>query len=198
MFTLNVTYLDYERLLAARVITLKTLLQPDLEKKAINGLANYCLSIAKNMEEQTEQTNTILVDEINRSCMACAKTGENQAWFSSGNNQCDDLTTSVKYTSLGKGESSVRYQPFDLATDLDFLSYAAVFELFVYVDTKVSKNPTLLKNSDKLPVLHAIHCGDYLDLMERFSNPMWIRLLTTLLANGADANFDYRGRSAWR
>lgn len=179
-------------------MTLETLLEPGLERKAINDLADYCLCIAKNMEEQTEQTNAVLLDEVHRSCMACAKAGEYQTWFSPGNNQCDDITNTMKHTALGNDGSPVKYQQFDLATELGYLSYAVVFELFVYVNIKVSQDPALLRSSDKLPVLHAMHCGDPLDLLERFSNPLWHQLLRTLFAQGADLNFKYRGKSAWR
>ena len=179
-------------------MTLKTLLEPGLERRAINDLADYCLCIAKNMEEQTERTNAVLVDEVHRSCMACAKAGGYQTWFSPGNNQCDDIINTMKHTALGNDGNPVKYQQFDLATELEYLSYAVVFELFLYVNIKVSQDPALLRSSDKLPVLHAMHCGDLLDLMERFSNPLWHRLLRTLFAQGADPNFEYRGKSAWR
>jgi len=42
---------------------MKTILEPGLQKEAINDLADYCLCIAQHMEEQTQQTNTVLLDE---------------------------------------------------------------------------------------------------------------------------------------
>ncbi len=179
-------------------MTLKTLLEPGMEEKAINDLADYSLVIAKHTEEQTQQINIVLVDEINRSCSACVKTSGHQTWFSPSYNPCDDIINSMKSTVLDPNGCCVKYPPFDLTTELDFLSYATVCELFVYVDVKVSQNPAMLRQSGRLPVLHAMQCGNPLELMERFTNPLWNRLLRTLFAQGADPNFEYRGKSAWR
>ena len=150
------------------------------------------------MEEQTEQTNALQVDEVDRSCKACAKAGGYRTWFSPRDNQCDDIVNTMKHTALSNDGNPVKAQQFDLATELEFLSYTVVFELFVYVNVKVSQDPALLQRSDKLPVLHAMHCGDLFDLLKRFSNPLWHRLLRTLFARGADPNFEYRGKSARR
>jgi len=177
---------------------MKTILEPGLQKEAINDLADYCLCIAQHMEEQTQQTNTILLDETNRSCVACARATGHQTWYSPDNRHSKDIITTMTCAGIDGTGKTAEFQQFDLATELDFVSYAIVFELFLYARAKVSEDPSLSQKSDRMPVLHAMHCGAHPGLLERFSKPSWHSLLRTLFDQGADPNFEYKGKTAWR
>lgn len=123
------------------------------------------------MEEQTQQTNTLLLDETDRSCMACARATGHQTWYSPDNHHSEDIIKTITCAGIDGAGKSAEFQQFDLATELDFVSYAIVFELFLHATAKVSEDPSLSQRSDKLPVLHAMHCGDHPELLERFSKP---------------------------
>ena len=192
------TYNDYERLLVARLMTVKTLLEPGLPKTAINALADYFLCIAGHLEEQAFATNIVLIDEIDRCCMACARASGYVSWYSPSNYNCRDIIDTIFHAGVdGSGEKDV-FEQIDVATELDIVSYAAAFGLFLYTKAKICERPSLCQRSDKLPILHAIHCVDIASVGEAFGKPSWQRLLRTLLDGDADPNLEYKGKSAWR
>ena len=198
VFSSGLTFSDYEKLLAARLITVKTLLRKGLSVKSINSLADYCLSIARHIEKHTLATNTTLVDDVGRICMACARASGHSSWYSDQNCYTEQILESISQSGVDEtGEHNVD-ECIELGKELDIMSYAGAFGLTLYVKEKALEKPERCRRTDKLPLLHAILCSDPTDTAEIFSRPEWQSCLEALLEHGADPNLKFRGVSAWR
>lgn len=196
-FPCQPTQPDYDKLLMARLITTKTLLIPNLEHETIHNLADYFLILAHHVEETALITNTALIDELDRCCMACARQSGLASWMYPKHIHSEQISHAIKQVGVDDTGKDDVFAKIDVS-DVDIVAYAAAFGLLLYVKKKVMDNPPLCQRSDKLPILHAIHCVDRTDRGEAFGNPAWQSLLEFLLQNQADPNLKFKGKSAWR
>lgn len=196
-FLVEPRFEDYERLLAARVISVKSMLRPGLTNKDINDLADYAFSMCLHVEQQTGRTNTALVEEIYRCCSSCASVAPGRKnWLSPENTTGENISRTFRKLGVSRSIEET-FEDIDVLDDIDLLAYALAFGMYVYVSTKIIDDPSVVRRSDGVPLLHLMTFSHEIFTENHTESRTWLELLQKLLENGADPNSNYRGETAW-
>lgn len=190
---------DYERLLAGRVIVIRSILSPGMSSKVVHDLADYGFTMARHMEERTGRTNTVLVEEIYASCSTCVKLlSDRRTWLCADNSTSKKILNWIRELELSYGANQGS-KALDVLDDFDLLAYAIAFGLYSYAYKKICDDPDIVQKRSNIPLLHVMMSMDpyYQDKSPQIRRT-WLDLLRRLLEAGADPNLSYRGQTPWR
>ena len=199
-FPVHPEFDDYERLLAARVVFVKAILMPGIPAKSINDLADYAFAFARHLEEATGRTSKGLIEQVFRSCSACAANSGQKNWLSPKNLTCQNIIREICGEHVDPNASD-DYHAHDieaLLADIDTVGYAIAFGMYLYASEKVSEDPKLATRSENIPLLQVMTFSDPINPFKTFLANSWQDLLRMLLEHGADSNYKYRNISPWR
>lgn len=153
--------------------------------------------MCRHVEKQTGRTNTAIVEEIYRSCSECASiTPGRKNWLSPHNQTVKDILRSARTLNVSRNVRET-FVAGALLDDVGLLEYAIAFGMYVYADSKISKDLSLARRSTGVPLLHIMTYIEPEEAEELIESKGWQNLARKLLENGADPNLIYRGQTAW-